>query len=66
MITIQDIGDYFYLRLADDLKVRWDEENSWLVTLDAFSKGEENNAVYGGLCGNFDGDPLSEFSFKTL
>ena len=50
------------------MRVKWDEESSWYLTLEEPAK-EQDSIEYQGICGNFDKDPTSKwvecfFSFK--
>ncbi len=50
-------GEWYYLEYGT-LRLRWDDMNSWLLTLEEQPQ-EPGSAEYMGLCGNFDRDPLS-------
>ena len=56
-LAIENVGGLYYLELAR-LRVRWNEESTWLITIEA----EVGSLNARGLCGNFDGDASSEWS----
>ena len=56
-IRLQYIGSNYYLEYGT-MRVRWDDKDTWLITLSEPS-GEVNNEINRGLCGNYDGEPLS-------
>jgi len=57
-VHIEQKGEYFYLEYGT-LRARWDTDSSWFLTLqEPLSKTGSTN--YKGICGNFDGDALSE------
>ena len=57
-VPIEKMGMYYYLEYGS-LRVRWDEESSWFITLDETPNEQDGNEIRG-LCGNFDRDPMSK------
>ena len=53
------VGNYWYLEYGT-LRVRWDDENTWHITLHEPPQSE-GSTRYSGLCANYDGDPESEY-----
>ena len=58
-VPIEKIGVYYYLEYGS-LRMRWDEESSWFLTLDEAPRDQDSFDI-GGLCGNYDRDPLSKY-----
>jgi hypothetical protein len=63
-IRLENRGDYYYLEYGP-MRVKWDEESSWYLTLEEPAK-EQDSTEYQGMCGNFDRDPTSKsFQFGS-
>ena len=56
-VIIELRGDWYYLEYGP-LRLRWDTENSWLLTLEETPQSL-GSREYRGICGNFDRDPMS-------
>ena len=59
VVPIEKIGVYYYMEYGS-LRVRWDDESSWFLTLDEAPRDQDSFDI-GGLCGNYDKDPLSKY-----
>ncbi|KAK2174156.1 hypothetical protein NP493_822g01000 [Ridgeia piscesae] len=57
-IRLQYIGSNYYLEYGT-MRVRWDDKDTWLITLSEPLE-ELNNDGNRGLCGNFDGEALND------
>ena len=58
---IEKSGDDYYLEY-DNLKVKWDKDNTWMITLEEDFKDKYSSERYvvKGMCGNYDKDPGGE------
>jgi hypothetical protein len=57
-VRIEVKGDDFYLDYGS-LRVRWDTENTWMISLDNdFRLHDTDATALNGICGNFNTDPL--------
>jgi len=52
---------YFYVLESGPLMVFWDEGSTWYIKFDHSAAGREQ-LEFGGMCGNFDGDPHSKYT----
>ncbi|KAK2146713.1 hypothetical protein LSH36_586g01000 [Paralvinella palmiformis] len=62
-VPIEKIGVYYYLEYGS-LRLRWDDESSWFLTLDEAPRDPDSFSV-GGLCGNYDRDPHNDMRKMT-
>ena len=60
-VIIETKGTWYYL-VYGEMRVRWNDENAWLLTIEE-SVNEPGSNTFRGLCGNMDGDPFSKFSY---
>jgi hypothetical protein len=61
-VIIEKTGDWYYLEYGS-LRMRWDSESTWYLTLHENFK-EKDSREYRGLCGNFDSNPLSKYYWR--
>ena len=54
-------SSYYYSLRSGPLHVVWDEQSTWYIEYDRSATGRES-ITFSGLCGNYDGDPLSKHS----
>jgi len=52
-------SSYYYSLHSGPLHVVWDEQSTWYIEYDRSATGREPT-TFSGLCGNYDGDPLSK------
>jgi len=57
-LSIEKYSD-FYRLVSGPLRVLWNERSTWYITFDQSATGRES-ITFGGMCGNFDGNPYSE------
>jgi len=62
-VLIEMRGDEYYLEYGT-MRIRWDALNMWMITMDEETRTAGSRNVRG-LCGNFDGDPLSKLILFT-
>jgi len=55
-------SSYYYSLTSGPLRVLWDEESTWYISYDHSATGRET-ITFNGMCGNYDGDPYSEYLF---
>jgi len=58
-------SSYYYSLRSGPLHVVWDEQSTWYIEYDRSATGREST-TFSGLCGNYDGDPLSKLSATTV
>ena len=56
-IRMEKIG-IFYSVSHSSIRIKWDTESSWFITLD---HGADNEGYYAGLCGNGNGNPYGTY-----
>lgn len=61
-LLIEYVGLWYYLQYGM-FRIRWNVENSWLITVEEPLKPDGSTA-FTGICGNMDGNPQSKYILK--
>ena len=59
-VTIKIEGDFVWLDWGAGIRIKWDLESTWYLTIfDTYNHVNNHDGIQG-LCGDFDGDPTSK------